>query len=130
MKQNLITILLTAILLLTMTACSAAGVERTLDAAEDQVEHRIDAMEDSMENALRAAPTSDSGITTEEAEQIALDHAGFTRNQVTALRTEYEIDDGIRQYDVQFFEGDWEYEFEIDAQTGKILSFDKDHKFD
>ena len=62
--------------------------------------------------------------------KIALDYLGLTADQVQRLRTGYEIDDGIPQYDVEFLEGDWEYEFEIHAETGKILSFDKDHKYD
>lgn len=126
-----VTIILTLALLLTMTACSTAGAARTLDAAEDRIENKLDAVEDSVENAVRhaSAPTA-AAITKEEAEQIALAHVGFTADQVQQLRSEYEIDDGIRQYDVQFYEGDWEYEFEIDAGTGKILSFDKDHKYD
>jgi len=77
------------------------------------------------------APTQAAApVTKEEAEKIALDYAGFTADQVSRLRTEYEIDDGIPQFDVQFYEGDWEYEFEIHAENGKILSFDKDHKYD
>jgi hypothetical protein len=31
---------------------------------------------------------------------------------------------------VEFYHGDWEYEFEIHGETGKILSYDKDHKYD
>ena len=65
-------------------------------------------------------------MTKEKAEQIALDHLGLSQNQVTRLHTEYEIDDRIPQYEVQFHEGFWEYEFEIHAETGAILSFDKD----
>ena len=56
--------------------------------------------------------------------------AGFSVAQVTRLRTEYEMDDGIPRYNVEFHEGDWEYEFEISATDGKILSYDKDYKFD
>ena len=131
MKHRLFTIFLTLALILTMTACSAAGAARTLDAAEDKIENKLDAVEDSVENAVRrsSVPTV-AVITKEEAQQIALDYVGLTAEQVQQLRSEYEIDDGIRQYDVQFYEGDWEYEFEIDAATGKILSFDKDHKYD
>lgn len=69
-------------------------------------------------------------LTGEEAQKIALDHLGLTAGQVTRLHTEYEIDDGIPQFDVSFYQGDWEYEFEIHAETGKILSHDKDHKYD
>ena len=80
------------------------------------------------------APSGNSNtsgkLTPEQAQKIALDHAGFTTDQVTRLRTEYEVDDGIPQFDVEFYQGDWEYEFEIHAESGKILSFDKDHKYD
>lgn len=68
-------------------------------------------------------------LTREQAAQIALDHAGFTADQVTRLNAEYEIDDGIPQFDIEFYQGDWEYEFEISAEDGRILSFDKDHKY-
>lgn len=73
-----------------------------------------------------AAPAAPKHLTGEKAEAIALAHAGFTRDQVSRLYTEYEIDDGIPQFDVQFHEGRWEYEYEIHAETGAILSFDKD----
>ena len=148
MKQRLTAVLLIFALLLTMTGCSAAGAARTLDAAEDKIEHRLDAAEDKVEDAVRRAvtpapaatptvpattptePAAAQTITKEDAQKIALDYLGLTTDQVQRLRTEYEIDDGIPQYDVEFLEGDWEYEFEIGAETGKILSFDKDHKYD
>lgn len=154
MTQRFFSLLMAAALLLTMTACSASGAARTLDQAEDSIENKLDAAGDKVEDAVRkavtpapaatptfpaAAPTEPAPapteapaqtITREDAQKIALDHLGFTADQVERLRTEYEIDDGIPQYDVEFFSGDWEYEFEIHAETGKILSFDKDHKYD
>lgn len=80
--------------------------------------------------APSAAADSSQPLTREQAQQITLDHLGFTADQVTRLRTEYEIDDGIPMFDVAFYEGDWEYEFEIHAESGKILSYDRDHKYD
>ena len=146
MTQKVLTLFLSLALLLTMTACSASGAARTLDRAEDSIEQKLDAAEDKVEDAVRKAvppapaatptfpavvPTETApAITREEARKIALDHLGFSADQVEHLRTEYEIDDGIPQYDVEFHQGDWEYEFEISAETGKILSFDKDHKYD
>lgn len=149
MKRQLTAVLLISALLLTMTACNASGAARTLDAAEDRVEEKLDSVEDTVERAIRkaatpslpapvsteAAPSSvtqaaSDPLTKEAAEQIALDYLGLARDQVKRLHTEYEIDDGIGQYDVQFISGDWEYEFEIHAETGKILSYDKDHKYD
>ena len=139
MKQRL-TVLLMAALLMTATGCSAAGMARTLDRTEDRIEHRLEAAEDRAEAAIRRAldPTAapaqtetvpdSEPVTREKAAQIALDHAGLTAGQVKRLRTDYEIDDGMGQYDVSFLAGDWEYEFEIHAETGRILSFDKDRK--
>ena len=149
MKKRLTALLLIFVLLLTTAGCSAAGAIEKLDAAEDHVENKLDAVEDTVENAVQRAVTpapaatpslpaptptetaaAGNTITSEEAEKIALDYVGFTTDQVTRLRTEYEIDDGMPQYDVEFLSGDFEYEFEIHAESGNILSFDKDHKYD
>lgn len=150
MKNQAIAVLLLFVMLLTLAGCSAANavhrldaaedrIEEKLDVAEDKIERKFDAAEDSVERAVRKAVTptpaatgslDDTTITQAQAENIALEHAGFAADQVARLRTEYEVDDGIPQYDVSFYEGDWEYEFEISAKDGKILSYDKDHKYD
>ena len=65
-------------------------------------------------------------ITEEEAKSIALTHAGFTADQVNRLRVEFEYDDGIPEYSVEFREGYLEYDYDIHAVTGQILSFEKD----
>lgn len=70
----------------------------------------------------------DNQIDASEAEAIALEHAGFTADDVTALRSEYDTDDGIAKYEVQFNQVNWEYDYNIDAETGSILSFDKDDR--
>ena len=139
MKQ-LIVLLLVLSLLPSLAGCSAAGAARALDAAEDRVEEKLETAEDSVERAVRKAVTPESTavpaesvfkpVTKEQAEQIALDHLGLSKNQVTRLHTEYEIDNGTGHYDVQFRSGDWDYEFEIHAETGKILSCDRDSKYD
>lgn len=153
MKKQLTAFLLTFALLLTMAGCSAAHAVQKLDAAEDMVEAKLDAIEDQVESTIleavspaeASAPTSTSPapaqtlpasaknpqeLTEAQAQQIALEHLNLTANKVTRLRSNYEIDDGIPQYDVEFLLGDWEYEFEIHGETGKILSYDKDHKYD
>ena len=122
-------------ILLTMAGCSAARTVQKLDAAEDRVEAKLDAAEERLEDILRKSVSPAPGetrpmLTEEEARKIALDEVGLNADQVTGLRTQYEVDDGVPQFDVSFYEGDWEYEFEIHAETGKILSHDKDHKYD
>ena len=67
-----------------------------------------------------------AGITAEEAKTIALTHAGVSPEQVRFLRVGFDRDDRIPQYEVEFVIDGWEYEYDIHAETGEILSFDKD----
>lgn len=73
-----------------------------------------------------AAPKTPTRLTPEEVQAIALEHAGLTAGQVKHLRAEFDFDDGVPEYDVEFREGRWEYEYEIHAETGAIRSYDKD----
>ena len=66
-------------------------------------------------------------ITAEEAKKIALKHAGLKEGQVTRLRAEKDRDDGIVKYDVEFQKDRMEYEYEIHAETGKILKAEKEY---
>lgn len=65
-------------------------------------------------------------LTKEDAQAIALEHAGLTGNQVSRLEIEYDVDDGIPEYSVEFHCDGWEYNYEIHAETGKILDREKD----
>lgn len=73
-----------------------------------------------------AGASSSARITADEAKDIALSHLGVTKEQVTHLFAEYEVDDGVPQYDVHFHKGGVEYNYEIDAETGKLLTFEQD----
>lgn len=72
------------------------------------------------------ASAAASRITKEEAIAIALADAGFTQDQVSRLRAEFDYDDGRPEYEVDFHQDRYEYDYEIHAETGKILSRDKD----
>ena len=134
MKKQLTAILLIFAMLLMMSGCTVANAARKLDAAEEVVEAKLDAAEEKLEEALVPTPTTNPEVagelTQEQARQIALDYLGITPEDAQRLRIRYEMDDGIPQYDVEFYQGDWEYEFEIHAENGKILSFDKDSRYD
>ena len=68
-----------------------------------------------------------AAITEEEAKEIALSHAGLSSDQVTFLRSKLDYDDGRQVYDVEFYTSDYkEYDYEIDASTGTVLSYDFD----
>ena len=138
-------------LVLVLTLFAGCTVEEKLERVEDRAESFVERQEDkaeqyldsklqstlstqSTQGAQATEPTqgaqslSEEPVTKEQAEEIALQYAGFSRDQVTGLRTEFEIDDGISQYNVEFRLDGWEYEFEIHEKTGKILSYDKDQE--
>ena len=71
-----------------------------------------------------------TSITAERAKEIALNHAGLTASQVTFARADLDRDDGRLVYDVEFYTSDYkEYDYEIDASTGAVLSYDYDAEY-
>ena len=73
-----------------------------------------------------AMSAPNTALSADEAKAIAIAHAGLTEQQTSRLHAEFEIDDGIPQYDVEFRHNGIEYNYEIHADNGQILSFDKD----
>ena len=69
-----------------------------------------------------AAPTqaASSGISVDKAKQIALSHAGVSGASFTKVKLD--TDDGVRVYEIEFKVGNVEYEYEINASSGAIIS--------
>lgn len=75
-----------------------------------------------------AGGTSNTGdVLSEDAVvQIALEYAGLTQADVTRQRCELDRDDARTIYELEFLSGGMEYEFEIDAFSGEVLSYQTD----
>ena len=72
-------------------------------------------------------PTDVSGrITEADAKQIALDHAGISESETDRLRVKLDYDDGVQEYEVNFYVGNREYDYDINAATGAIRSYDSE----
>ena len=117
MKTRLFAVLLTAILAVpAMTGCQAA---RTVESAGRAIERGAESVGDTLKQAVDTTAATvnrndkNPTLTLEEAQNIALKHAGFSADQVTALRAEYEIEHGVPQYDAELRGGYWEYNYEI-----------------
>lgn len=70
---------------------------------------------------------NDSGaeyIGVDGAKKIALDHAGLTEAEVQISKAKLENDDGVVEYEISFYCGDMEYEYNVDAVSGDIIEFD------
>ena len=96
-----------------------------------QAEQKLDQVEEQVEQAVTPPSASGNGnaavLTLEQAQEIALNHAGFAPDQVTNLHGNFDVDDGVPEYEVGFFQDGWEYDYTIHADTGDILEYDKDN---
>jgi len=80
--------------------------------------------------ATMAVPVmAQAQISEAQAKQIALENAGLTEDQVTFVRSNIDYDDGVMEYEVEFYSGNMEYDYDIDATTGAIRSMDQDCEF-
>ena len=71
-------------------------------------------------------PADGDYIGLAKAKTIALNHAGVSASNAVFLHAKLDYDDGRRTYEVEFYSGSKEYDYEIDAATGEILSYDFD----
>lgn len=67
-----------------------------------------------------------TNISLERAKEIALQNAGLESNQVSFKKVKLDIDDGIQKYEVEFYYNNKEYSYEIDANSGNIISYEQD----
>ena len=66
-------------------------------------------------------------LTQDEALAKALEHANLKKDQLDFLKmVELDYEHGRKVYEVSFYKGGFEYEFDIDAETGSVLKFEKD----
>ncbi|CDA91794.1 putative uncharacterized protein [Firmicutes bacterium CAG:238] len=103
-------------------------------------EYRVNAVDGSILQADRNAVTqeAETGTTTEsqttttkkitkaKAKSIALKHAGVSASKATFVKAKLDYEDGRRVYEIEFYSGNTEYDYEILASNGKIISYDKD----
>lgn len=65
-------------------------------------------------------------ISADKAKKIALGDAKLAEKDVTFVKVELEFEDNRLVYDVEFYSGNVEYDYDIDAVSGAIVSADKD----
>ncbi len=73
-----------------------------------------------------ANTTTENYIDQSEAIAIALAHAGVAEADTSHLHCNLDYDDGIAEYEVEFWDGTKEYDYEINAVSGDIIGFDYD----
>lgn len=94
-----------------------SGTQSTVDKATEGVESMIGGEEKSMDLM--------SGITAKHAKETALRHAGLDESQVSDVDVDLDRENGKLIYEVDFISGNTEYDYDINAETGEVISADK-----
>lgn len=69
-------------------------------------------------------------IGIDKAKSLALSNAGVNSSDATFTKAKLEKDDGIWLYEIEFVSGSNEYEYEINAESGAVISHDVDSIYD
>lgn len=75
--------------------------------------------------ASASKPSKSKYITSQKAQSIALSHAKLKAEQVKGLKAEFEKENGLAVFEVEFEYGKYEYEYKINAENGKIILAEK-----
>lgn len=128
MKRTLIALFIASISILSV-ACNNSNPPATNDenAAPNNVNpatNNADAVPNNSSTATNESnPTPNNAkISEKQAKDIALKHAKLTSDKVKFNITDYETNNGNPKYDIEFYYNNQEYSYEIDANTGEILS--------
>mgnify|MGYP002553259347 CR=1 FL=1 len=104
--------------------CEAAGLTVDFDSSS------YTAVLTTADTAAAAHPDASSYISAEEAKTVALNDAGVKAADAVFLKVKLDWDDGRAEYEVKIIYGTTEYEFEINAYTGAVLSRDMESIYD
>ena len=100
---------------------------------DKSVEVNEHAVRETKPAAPAAAPTADateaarSFIGVDRAKSIALGHAGVSASSVSFSKARLDDDDGRGVYEIEFYVGNTEYDYEVDAHFGAILEASADN---
>lgn len=61
-----------------------------------------------------------------KAKSIAISRAGVSASNIYDYSCSLDYDDGVAKYEIDFKSGNYEYEVDVDATSGKVLKFEKD----
>lgn len=100
--------------------CEAAGLKVDYDSAT------YTAVLTTQDQYIASTPNASNYITAEQAKSAALSHAGVSANDAIFVKAGLDWDDGKVHYEVEFYAGNTEYDYDIDAVSGAVLSYDRE----
>ena len=103
-----------------------------MDKSVEVNEHAVRETRPAATAAPTAAPTAAATeaargfIGVDRAKSIALGHAGVSASSVSFSKAKLDDDDGRGVYEIEFYVGNTEYDYKIDAYSGGIIVYDID----
>lgn len=128
--KKFVSLFLCMVFVLSLTACGRTMDNMTSDIKSDG-ESVIDDAESMIDNAKSQLSDTDdkmnlmAGITANDALDAALEHAGVDESQTSDVDIDLDRDGGKLIYEVDFNIGNTEYDYDINAETGEVISADK-----
>lgn len=121
MKRKLLPLIAIA-LVFVMAGCAA------LAADNNKVEHNPDTALGGAQTTQTQPSAEKTTKTVDQAKQIAFDHAAVKAADVKDLEVELDNDGGVLHFNISFDAGNYDYDYEIDAYSGKILKDQKEEE--
>ena len=139
-RKILVSMITAAFLAVSITACGSSSTDSqsqtgaasqsggtvvSTNSASGQTADSSAAVTPSVPTQAAASQSgSTSEITEDQAKQIAFDHAQVKEEDLTNLKVKKDFDDGVSIYEVDFQAANKQYEYDIKAADGQILTTD------
>lgn len=132
--KKIIVLTLVLIFALSLAGCGAAEDmtsnaesmgESVISDAQSATESIVDGAESAMKDDEKHSMNLMAGITANDAKKAALEHANLNEDQVSDVDIDLDRDNGKLIYEVDFNSGNTEYDYDINAETGEVISADK-----
>lgn len=96
----------------------------------DRYDYEIKALDGTIlsaeKNDKNILETNYKKIGEAKAKEIALNHAKLAEADISRYKIEFDVDDGVPSYEIEFVSGGYEYEYDINAADGKIIKSEKE----
>jgi uncharacterized membrane protein YkoI len=117
------TVFTLATLLPISSFAAASGAEQYIGEAKAKIEYY------KIPSSSSESIYTEQYISKDKAKSAALEHAGVAPGQATFIKTHLDHDNGHVVYEVEFYYGDTEYDYEIDAVSGETLESDMEIEY-
>ena len=149
MKQRVMTVLMTAILLAALAGCGQQEELRETQRQLEQTQQQLEQLQQQLDQATAQQPSSEpsasegeqtaqqpeesaqqptqqeqAGTDRDGALAIALENAGVDEQDIYNVKVEQDGDNGIPIYDIEFETDYGDYDFEVAIADGRIVGAD------